>query len=320
MKKVDFKTQNKSTDTVTYEPAVRDAKAIRITVLILIAIMLLGGILIFSKYREKMARDAEQVMKGRPAQSLGIVINNFQMKGVDNEIHDFTFLEGKVTLMSVISVKSPLESQVIVDEMKLVAEKFDDERMQFVCISAESEVDVPTDELNEFAKDLGIPVADTDEWLVLTANHEGRLGFIKDKLKLGLVGSEDKNGNPSLPDLLKIADPTMKLRGEINDFSFNHYFQMDREAPQKVDEDSNIPADRKEEAKASVLGKFSLVTRKRNWMHKNINYILNLEEVNVEAIKKENRSNRYKFPLIIASGFILFILVAGYRLKKSRAK
>ena len=76
----------------------------------------------------------------------------------------------------------------------------------------------------------------------------------------------------------------------------------------------------KEDVKEIVSGEKSLVTRKRDWMYKNINYILNLEQANVEAIKKANRSNRYELPLYIAGGFVLFIIIAGYRLKVKRAK
>ncbi len=318
MKKVD-QSNKQSEPAVAYEPAVRNPVAIRNTVLILVALMLVGGILIFWKYREKMARDYEEVKKGRPAQSLGIVTNNFQMKGVDDEIHDFTFLEGKMTLMSVISVNFPEESQVIVDEMKLAAEKFkDEERMQFICISAEAEADVPVEKLREFAIKIGIPVEQTEQWLVLTANHEGRLGFIKDRLKLGIVGSKDKEGNLALPDLMKLVDPTMKLRGEVNDFAFNYYRSEDERVLKHIGENPELLE--KEDVKEIVSGEKSLVTRKRDWMYKNINYILNLEQANVEAIKKANRSNRYELPLYIAGGFVLFIIIAGYRLKVKRAK
>ncbi len=304
-------------DNPEYEPPVRDPKAIRTTVMMLVAIMLVGGFLIVYKYKEKMVDDYEEVLKGRSAMSLGNVRKNFQTKGLDGEIYTFNILEKRVTLMAVISVNLPEQSQIIIDEMKLAAKHFaGQEELQLVCISSDLESKVSVAQLKELAKKVGIPENDKN-WHVLTANEESFGGFIKDILKLGMISKTNKETKErELPDLLRIVDPSTNLRGEIDQFKFNYYHEIEQRTKQEIAEDPSLL---EKEGVQKVLKRHqNAVQYNRDKMYKYINYIVENEDQD-ENFSKKNNSNRYNIPLIVFGGFILFIVFMGYRLKKSRS-
>lgn len=324
-----------------YEPPVRDPKAIRNTVIILVAIMLLGGFLIVWKYKEKMTTDYEEVVKGRSAMSLGNVRTNFQTLGLDGEVYTFNILEEKITLISVISVNLAEESQIIIDEMKLAAEYFaDKQQLQMVCISADPESKVSVARLNEFAKKAGIPVGD-ENWHVLTAEADSFSGFIKDGLKLGMVSKDGEDSvehennvylslagyilsqevdllsNKRLPDLLRIIDPNTNIRGEIDEFKFNYYHEIEERTRQEVEDDPGLLTKEDKSLQNALKRHQNAVQHNRDKMYKYIDYIIDFEEQD-EDFSKKNNSNRYNVPMIVFGGFVLFILFMGYRLKRSR--
>ncbi len=302
-------------DNPEYEPPVRDPKAIRNTVISLVAIMLLGGFLIVWKYQQKMADDYEEVKKGRSAMSLGNVRKNFQMQAIDGKVYDFTILEDKVTLIAVISVNLPKQSQIIIDEMKLAAKHFSgEERLQMVCVSADDVSKVSVDELKAFAEKAGIPEKD---WYVLTANEKGYTGYIKDGLKLGMTSKVDKETKEQvLPDLLRIVDPSMKIRGEINEFMFGYYHEIEKRTQKELAENPSLLDN--DEVKKRLQLHQNAVSYNRERMYKYVHYILENESYDA-GFSKKNNSNRYNIPLIVFGGFILFILFMGWRVKRSRA-
>jgi len=300
-----------------YQPAERDPVAIRRTVIILVLLMLIGGIFIFFKYKEKMGEEYEEIKKGRSAMSVGDVRTNFQTISIDDKVHDFTILEGKVTLMTVISANLPEQSKRIVAEMKKAEEHFSgNENLQFVCISADPLSDVSLEQLAEFSKELGIVESN---WYVLTSDSESFGGYVKDGLKLGMISRVDKETNKrALPDFLRIVDPSLKIRGEIDEFKFIFYDKIEAKTKREIAENPALLENK--EVKKRLDRYQNAVSTKREKMYKYINYILHNEQPDVEAIRIANRSNRYHFPLIIFSGFILFILIMGYRLKRQRRK
>jgi len=306
-------------DNPEYEPPVRDPKAIRTTVIILVLTMLVGGFLIVWKYQEQMAENHAEVVKGRSAMSLGSIKKNFQTKGLDGEIYTFNILEKRVTLMAVVSVNLPEQSQIIIDEMKLAAKHFKDkEEIQLICVSADLESEVSVEQLNEFAKKVGIPQGDKN-WLVLTADNEGFSGFIKDILKLGMVSKVNKETQErELPDLLRIVDPSTNLRGEINEFKFNYYHQIEERTKKEIADDPSLLEKDDKDLKKALKRHQNAVQYNRDRMYKYMNYIIEHEEQD-ENFSEKNNSNRYNIPMIVFGGFILFILFMGYRLKKQRS-
>jgi len=298
------------------EPAERDPVAIRRTVIFLIFVMLLGGFFIVYKYKQKMEEEADERKKGRPAMSLGNVSakGNFGVKAMDGKVYDFTLLEGRLTLLAVISAKLPEQSQIIVDEMKKAQAHFSErEALQCVCISADKMSDVSLEEMNAFAKRLGI---EGENWKFAASDAEAFTGFVKNILKLGLVSRIDKiTGEKLLPDFLRIVDPAMRLRGEISDYTFIEYHD-DKARAEKILK-SNAQESEKKQAQEVYD---NILQYQRDRMYKNIDYILTYEKTDVDALKKANRSNKYEFPLFVFGGFIAFILVMGYRLKVQRRK
>ena len=301
----------------TYEPAERDPVAIRRTVIILILLMLVGGFFIVYKYKEKMADEHEETLKGRPVMSLGSVSakTNFQVKSSTGEVVDFTLLEGKLSLMAVISVNLPEQSELIVNEMKKAQEHFSEkEPLQLICISADTLKNVPMEQLAEFAKKAG---AEGESWHVLASDSEEFSGYVKNVLKLGMTSRVDKETNEKiLPDFLRIVDHSTRIRGGIADFTFVEYHEDKAKAKSIMESDDASEVDKKQAQEVFD----NIISYQRERMYKNIEYILSYENTDVAALKEVNRSNRYFFPLMIFSGFILFILIMGYRLKIQRRK
>lgn len=303
-----------------FEPAERDPVAIRRTVIILILLMLVGGFFIVYKYKQKMREEYEEDKKGRPVMSLGSVSSKTNNKALstDGNIYDFTLLEGKVTLITVISANMPEQSKLIVDEMKKaqahVTEK--NKELQLICISADPLSEVPIEELSNFAEEIG---AVGENWYVLSSNSKQFGGYTKDVLKLGLISRVDKDtGEQILPDFLRIIDPDMRIRGEVDDYKFVFYHAIESETTKEIAQNPSLLEN--EEVKNNLYRYQNAVSFNREKLLKNIDYILEYEQTNVAALKEANRSNRYHFPLIVFGGFILFILIMGMRLKMQRKK
>lgn len=302
-----------------YQPTERDPVAIRRTVIILILLMLIGGFFIVYKYREKMGEEHVENQKGRPVMSLGSVgaKTNIRVMSTDGEVYDFTLLEGKLSLITVISANLPEQSKLIVNEMKKAQEYFSEkEQLQLVCISADTLKSVPREQLAGFAKDIG---AEGDNWHVLASDSEEFGGYVKNVLKLGMISRVDKETKKSiLPDFLRIVDHSMRIRGEIDDYKFIFYHAIEERTRADLKEDPSLLEN--EEVKQNLQRYQNAVSVNREKMFKNIDYIIDYEQTDVAAFKDANRSNRYHFPLIVFSGFILFILIMGYRLKRQRRK
>ena len=280
------------------ELAERDPVAIRRTVIILILLMLLGGFFIVFKYREKMGEEVSEVVKGRPAMTLGIIKTNFQVEGPEGKIYKdgFTLLEGKVSLMTLISPEVERESAILIDILAQATDRYDEkgeDRFQVVCISADPYASLSADGLKEFCLKHG----GKDDWVYLTSKSEEFSKYVNKDLKLGDVTQVDiKTGERILPDITRIVDYHMNLRGRHDDF----YFAARSDAQDES-------------------GKPNLLSEWQKYMYKNVDYIL-YEESADEEFSEKNNSNRYHFPLIVFSGFILFILIMGYRLKRQRKK
>lgn len=301
----------------TYQPAERDPVAIRRTVIILIMLMLLGGFFIVYKYKEKMADEHEEEKKGRPAMSLGSVNakTNIKAASTSGEVVDFTILEGKLSLIAVISAKLPEQTEIIINEMKKAQEYFaDKEPLQLICISADTLKSVPLDQLAEFTKKLG---AEGQDWHVLASDSDDFVGYVKNILKLGMISRVDKESNERiLPDFLRIVDHSTRIRGEISDFTFVEYHADKAKAKAILESNDASEVDKKQAQEVFD----NIITFQRERMYKNIDYIIEYENTDVAALKEANRSNRYHFPLIVFGGFIAFILIMGFRLKLQRRK
>lgn len=276
------------------EPVERNSVAIRNTVLILIGLMLLGGFFIVYKYKEKMGEEWKEVEKGRPSMTLGNIRTNFQVEGPEGKIYEdgFTFLENKVSLMTVLSQDSERESAILIDILSQASDRYkNNEIFQVVCISADPIEELSADELKAFSMKHG----GGENWIYITCKSSEFSKYVNKNLKLGDVTQVKKDTDIRiLPDITRLVDYQMNIRGRHDDF----YFVARKDA----------------EAES---GKTNLVSEWQEYMYKNIDYVLNNESVD-ENFSKMNNSNRYSFPLFVFGGFVAFILIMGYRLKKKR--
>jgi len=276
------------------QPVERDPVAIRNTVIILIALMLLGGFFIVYKYKQKMRGEYEEALKGRPSMTLGDIRTNFKVQGPDNKIYQdgFTFLENKVSLMTTISPESKRESVILIDILSQAAERYkEDDRFQIVCISADPLGKISADELRSFSVENG----GGENWLYITSKSEHFSKYVNKDLKLGDITQVKKDTDIKiLPDVTRIVDYHMNLRGRHDDF----YFVARRDV----------------EAES---GKDNLVSEWQDYMYKNLDYVLTYESADIDFSEKNN-SNRYDFPLVVFGGFVAFIIIMGYRLKRKR--
>lgn len=276
------------------EPVERNPVAIRNTVLILIGLMLLGGFFIVYKYKQKMGGEYEEVKKGRPSMTLGNIRTNFQVEGPEGKVYEdgFTFLENKVSLMTVISPQMERESLILIDILSQAAERYqDNESFQVVCISADPYEELSADELKAFSVKHG----GRDSWIYITCKSSEFSKYVNKNLKLGDVTQVKKGTDIRiLPDITRLVDYNMNMRGRHDDY----YFVARKDA----------------EAES---GKKNLVSEWQKYMYKNIDYVLNNESVDTD-FSERNNSNRYFFPLIVFGGFVAFILIMGYRLKRQR--
>jgi len=276
------------------QPVERDPVAIRNTVIILIALMLLGGFFIVYKYKQKMRGEYEEALKGRPSMTLGDIRTNFKVQGPDDKIYQdgFTFLENKVSLMTTISPESKRESVILIDILSQAAERYkEDDRFQIVCISADPLGKISADELRSFSVENG----GGENWLYITSKSEHFSKYVNKDLKLGDITQVKKDTDIKiLPDVTRIVDYHMNLRGRHDDF----YFVARRDV----------------EAES---GKDNLVSEWQDYMYKNLDYVLTYESADIDFSEKNN-SNRYDFPLVVFGGFVAFIIIMGYRLKRKR--
>jgi len=276
------------------QPVERDPVAIRNTVIILIALMLLGGFFIVYKYKQKMRGEYEEALKGRPSMTLGDIRTNFKVQGPDDKIYQdgFTFLENKVSLMTTISPESKRESVILIDILSQAAERYkEDDRFQIVCISADPLGKISADELRSFSIENG----GGENWLYITSKSEHFSKYVNKDLKLGDITQVKKDTDIKiLPDVTRIVDYHMNLRGRHDDF----YFVARRDV----------------EAES---GKDNLVSEWQDYMYKNLDYVLTYESADIDFSEKNN-SNRYDFPLVVFGGFVAFIIIMGYRLKRKR--
>ena len=276
------------------QPVERDPVAIRNTVIILIALMLLGGFFIVYKYKQKMRGEYEEALKGRPSMTLGDIRTNFKVQGPDDKIYQdgFTFLENKVSLMTTISPESKRESMILIDILSQAAERYkEDDRFQIVCISADPLGKISADELRSFSVENG----GGENWLYITSKSEHFSSYVNKDLKLGDITQVKKDTDIKiLPDVTRIVDYHMNLRGRHDDF----YFVARRDV----------------EAES---GKDNLVSEWQDYMYKNLDYVLTYESADIDFSEKNN-SNRYDFPLVVFGGFVAFIIIMGYRLKRKR--
>lgn len=286
------------------EPAERDPKAIRRTVIILIILMVGGGSLIFWKYQQSEKEKAVEVEKGR-APRISRLTSNFNAIAQDGKARNLFELEGKVWVVAPIVASQPQENEIVLREMKALAERYKgDERFHLVCLSVEDPKKVGYEKLAELAEEVG---ADVNQWWFLAAGDKEVRGYMKDNLKLGMVterkGTDaEKYGKLDAPAKLRIVDQSRRLRGDQEQFDFDFAKFKEEEAKKDIAKDPKLAE--------TPLAKFylNMTDEWRKRMLKVIDYTLDEKE--------GDKDPDYMTALLVVIAIVLFIVIQGIRLRK----
>jgi len=182
------------------EPAVRDPRKLRLTALILVAIMFIGGGLIFAAYNRwsfKKASDTRPAVIHRIKQE-----RDLRIIRQDGKTHDLFELRGKVWAVNLIALNNPQISQRSLAVMKRLRTKFAN-RQDFHLVTLVIDP-IPAEQakstLANYAetKDLQLP-----QWWVGTNETKTLHRFVKSELKGSLF--------PHLENERWIHDPSIVL-------------------------------------------------------------------------------------------------------------
>jgi len=220
-------------DVSTLEPAERDPAKLRKTALIIIAIAFTGAILVIWAYRIKTANQSD-----RPP-IVTRLKSNFGAINQDGTTVHIGQLEGGVWLTTAIALADKERSRDSLRVMKALAEKYSPEEVnKFVCFTIDPNNDTP-EKLAEFAEAEGLT---SDRWWFLAAGEKPIRGYVKDKLLLGTVVDETKEGVRTLkfPSIIGVIDQHRHLRGRFDFYQAREVAEsaqkLLREEPERAEE------------------------------------------------------------------------------------
>lgn len=182
------------------EPTVRDPRKLRLTALILVAIMIVGGSLIFTAYHQwslKKASDTRPAVIHRIKQE-----RDLRIIRQDGKTHDLFELRGKVWAVHLVSLNNPQLSQRSLAVMKRLAAKFA-AREDFHLVTLVIDpipAEQATSTLANYATTNGMQLP---KWWVGTTETKTLHRFVKSELKGSLF--------PHLENERWIHDPSIVL-------------------------------------------------------------------------------------------------------------
>jgi cytochrome oxidase Cu insertion factor (SCO1/SenC/PrrC family) len=162
------------------EPAIRDPRKLRLTAWILVAIMIVGGGLIFTAYQRwslDKASDTRPAVIHRIKQE-----RDLRIIRQDGKTHDLFELRGKVWAVHLVSTSNPQLSQRSLAVMKRLAAKFSD-RQDFQLVTLVLDpipAEQATSTLANYANENGMQLP---QWWVGTNETKTLHRFVKSELK-----------------------------------------------------------------------------------------------------------------------------------------
>lgn len=292
------------------EPADRDPKAIRRTVIILFLLMVFGGTAIWYKYQQQQDRDRLEVIEGRSPR-ISRLTKNFAGVCQDGESRGLDDLEGKVWVVAPIVPNHPEENKIQLIKMQQLAERYkgrDD--FHLVCISVADPHVHGYEKLNEIAIEVG---ADINQWWFMAAEQEAVIGYLKDHLKMAHIkerqgADAEKFGKLDIASQLRVVDQSRRVRGahEQFDFDFAHYKTAETEKAIEADPEllSKLKPDELEVAEFYL----NMDEEWTNRMHKVIDYTFTETE--------EDTDPDYITAIVVVAAILGFIVFQGNRLRK----
>ncbi|MEO1857876.1 MAG: hypothetical protein ABGY95_11015 [Rubritalea sp.] len=292
------------------DPAERDPKAIRRTVIILCLMMAVGGPAIIWAYFQKDAKDRQEILDGRSPR-ISHLTKNFAGICQDGESRGLDDLEGKVWVVAPIVPNHAEENKIQLAKMQELAERYKGrEDFHLVCLSVADPTKHGYEELAKIADEVG---ADIKQWWFMAAGEEKMIGYLKDHLKMAHINerkAEDakKFGKYDVPAQLRVVDQSRRVRGEHQQFDFDFAAVRQSEAREQVRKNPNLLED-KDSYDGKLRGFYydmDNIWTKR--MHKVIDYTFNEDEAD-----KDPDYNKAIFVVLLIVAFIAFQVI---RLRK----
>lgn len=289
------------------EPAERDPKAIRRTVLILIGLMIAGGVIIWYKYMEQQQRDKEEVVAGRSPR-ISRLTKNFAGVCQDGESRGLNDLEGKVWVVAPIVPNQPQENAIQLEKMQALAEHYKErDDFHLVCLSVADPTEYGYEELAKIADSVN---ADINQWWFMAAGEEAVIGFLKDHLKMAHIkersGEEaEKLGKHDIPAQLRVVDQSRRVRGEHQQFDFDFAAFKTAQTQKEIEENPALLEDPKTHIAADLYLNMDEIWTKR--MYTVIDYTFDETEGDEDP--------NYINAIIVVAAILGFIIVMGVRLR-----
>ncbi|MFC4993063.1 hypothetical protein [Rubritalea tangerina] len=294
------------------EPAERDPKAIRRTVIVLFLLMLVGGAVIWWKYTQQQAKDKQEEIAGRSPR-ISRLTKNFAGVCQDGEFRGLDDLEGKVWVVAPIVPNHPEENKIQLQKMQDLAEHYKErDDFHLVCISVANPHEHGYEELAKIADEVG---ADMSQWWFMAAEEKSVIGFLKDHLKMAHIkerkgADAEKFGVHDIPAQLRIVDQSRRVRGEFEQFDFDFALARQNEVRERLKTQPTL-LDDKQSREGQLLNLYhdmEEIWTKR--MYKVIDYTFTETETDQDP--------NYGSAIVVALTILAFIIIMGIRLRKHR--
>jgi len=195
-----------------FEPVVPDPRKIRLTALILVVIMVVGGIVILKAYERWTVKSADD---DRPRFYYRITKErDLRIMRQDGEVVDLWDLHGKVWVLQVASIAQPETGAVSAGVMERLAETFADEP-DFALVTLVLDP-IPRDELEatlaKAAEDRGIRMP---QWWLGTNDAVDLHRFVKNQLKAGIHPHVNDDGKWVFDTTLTLIDRNRHIRHAV---------------------------------------------------------------------------------------------------------
>lgn len=292
------------------EPADRDPKAIRRTVIILFLLMTFGGVAILLKYQQQQEKDQIEVVEGR-APRISRLTKNFAGVCQDGESRGLDDLEGKVWVVAPIVPNHPEENKIQLAKMKDLAERYKGrEDFHLVCISVADPHQHGFEKLNEIAIEVG---ADINQWWFMAAELEAVIGYLKDHLKMAHIkeregADAEELGKLNIPSQLRVIDQSRRVRGAHEHFDFDFAHFKTAETKKAIEADPELLANLKPDELEVAEFYLNMDEEWTNRMHKVIDYTFTETEVDSDP--------DYITAIVVVVAILGFIVFQGNRLRK----
>lgn len=303
------KSPSKTMDVSQLEPADRNPKREITTLFILLAVALIAGSIIVFQYIRTTKRHAEEQGKGR-APEIGELTKNYSFVDIEGKKGTFFDFTGKATLIACFAPLQWQDSNEVIKALKEFEARYkEDDRVQFLLLSMQPEGEVDKQAFKKLAEQKGTLGG---KWNYAFSNGDPFLAYAKNQLKFIHLAKVKKEEKYIVPERIRILAPDLKLRGKADEYDLGKWRYDQEKAVEKLKDDPKFKND------PAYQGDF-LIDYGKSVMTNNLDYMLANEEFDKAKIDESKKRNIYKPYLWLFAGFIVFLVVLGLKVKRSKA-